>query len=59
MAPGQEALCPGRRPAGPLLGPIGATETLLDVTRLRCSAGDLATFDLDPLFARGMVIEYR
>ena len=43
----------------PLLGPIGATETLLDVTRLRCSAGDLATFDLDPLFARGMVIEYR
>ena len=37
----------------------GYRYTLLDVTRLRCSAGDLATFDLDPLFARGMVIEYR
>jgi alanine racemase len=42
-----------------LLGPIGATETVLDVTNLKCSAGDLATFDVDPLFAKGFTIEYR
>ena len=42
-----------------LLGPIGATETLLNVTNLRCSAGDTAVFDIDPLFARGFVMEYR
>ena len=42
-----------------LLGPIGAAETLLDVTDLKCSAGDLAVFDLDPLFAKGCQVEYR
>ena len=42
-----------------LLGPIGASETLLNVTNLRCSAGDTAVFDIDPLFARGFVMEYR
>ena len=42
-----------------LLGPIGAGETLLDVTNLKCSSGDLAVFDLDPLFAKGFQIEYR
>ena len=42
-----------------LLGPIGATETLLDVTGIKCSSGDLATFDIDPLFARGFTREYR
>lgn len=42
-----------------LLGPIGSTETVLDVTNLKCSAGDLAVFDLDPLFAKGFTVEYR
>ena len=42
-----------------LLGPIGATETLLNVTNLKCSAGDLAVIDIDPVFAKGFVIEYR
>ena len=43
-----------------VLGPIGATETLLDVTGVKkCSAGDLATFEIDPLFARGFTVEYR
>ncbi len=42
-----------------LLGPIGATETLLDVTNLRCSAGDQVIFDMDPLFAKGFQVEYR
>ena len=42
-----------------VLGPIGSTETLLNVTNLKCSAGDLAAFDIDPLFARGFIREYR
>jgi len=42
-----------------LLGPIGATETLLNVTNLKCSAGELATFDIDPLFASGFTREFR
>jgi len=43
----------------PVIGQIGATETLVDVTNLKCSANDVAEFDLDPLFARGVVREYR
>lgn len=42
-----------------VIGPIGATETLLNVTNLKCSAGELATFDIDPLFAQGFVREFR
>ena len=42
-----------------LLGPIGATEIILDVTGLKCSSGDPAVFEMDPLFARGFVREYR
>ena len=42
-----------------LLGPIGAAETLIDVTELKCTAGDLAAFELDPLYARDFQIEFR
>ena len=42
-----------------VLGPIGATETLLNVTSVKCSAGDLAAFDIDPIFAKGFVREFR
>lgn len=42
-----------------VIGPVGATETLLNVTNVKCSAGDLAVFDIDPLFARGFVTEFR
>ena len=42
-----------------VLGGIGATQTILNVTKVKCSAGDLATFDMDPMFARGFVTEYR
>ena len=42
-----------------LLGPVGATEILLDVTGVKCSSGDLAVFEIDPLFARGFIREYR
>ena len=42
-----------------LIGPIGACETLLDVTNVKCSAGDLAAFEIDPMFAKDFNIEYR
>lgn len=42
-----------------VIGRIGAWETLVDVTDLKCSSGDKVHFDLDPMFARGMIREYR
>lgn len=42
-----------------ILGAVGATETLVDVTGLKCAEGDTAVFDLDPLYARGVRREYR
>ena len=42
-----------------VIGRIGAIETLLDVTDMKCSAGDLVHFDIDPMYARGFVREYR
>ena len=42
-----------------ILGAVGATETLVDVTGLKCTEGDTAVFDLDPLYARGVRREYR
>ena len=42
-----------------VLGGIGAIETIVDVTDLKCAAGDKAVFDIDPIFAKGFVREYR
>ena len=42
-----------------VLGKVGAIETLLDVTDLKCAPGDVVTFEIDPLLARGMKKEYR
>lgn len=42
-----------------LLGRVGAMETLVDVTNLKCSAGDWVQLELDPLYAKGMPKEYR
>lgn len=42
-----------------ILGGIGASETILDVTDVKCSAGDIARFDIDPMFARGFEREFR
>jgi len=42
-----------------VIGRVGAMETVLDVTDVRCAAGDIAQFELDPLFAKGIVREYR
>ncbi|MBO5797898.1 MAG: alanine racemase, partial [Clostridia bacterium] len=42
-----------------VLGSIGGSETLLDVTDVRCTEGDRVTFVVDPQFARGFKREYR
>ena len=42
-----------------VIGRVGASETVVNVTDLKCSAGDVACFDMDPIFARGFEIEYR
>ena len=42
-----------------VIGRIGATETVVNVTNLKCSAGEVASFEIDPMFARGFKIEYR
>lgn len=42
-----------------VIGRIGAIETVLDVTNVRCSMGDIAQFELDPLYAKGITREYR
>ncbi len=42
-----------------IIGQIGAEETVVDVSDLKCAAGDIATFDLDPIFAKGFQREYR
>ena len=42
-----------------ILGGIGVSETILDVTDVKCSAGDLATFEIDPMFANGFEREFR
>ena len=42
-----------------VLGTIGGVETLLDITQVKCSEGDRAVFDINPMFARGFKREYR
>ena len=42
-----------------VIGGVGAMETIVDVTELKCAAGDKAVFDIDPIFAKGFVREYR
>ena len=42
-----------------IVGRIGAMETLIDVSGLRCAGGDLAQLEMDPLFCKGMDREYR
>ena len=42
-----------------VIGSVGASETILDVTRLKCAAGDIASFEMEPLYARGFTVEFR
>ena len=37
-----------------VLGAIGALETAVDITDLKCGEGDVAVFQIDTMFARGM-----
>lgn len=54
---GQSVRVAGQRAR--LIGQIGAEEIVVDVTDIKCSAGDAATFEIDPMFARGFCREYR
>ncbi|MEG0441425.1 MAG: alanine racemase, partial [Oscillospiraceae bacterium] len=42
-----------------VIGHVGATQTVVNITELKCAAGDVAIFDVDPLYAKGLVREYR
>ena len=42
-----------------IIGSVGARETLLDVTDVKCAVGDVVRFKLDPMFARGLKRVYR
>ena len=42
-----------------ILGGIGASETILNVTDIKCSAGDTARFEIEPMYARGFEREFR
>lgn len=42
-----------------VIGQIGTMDTLVDVTDRKVGPGDIASFELDPLYARGLKREYR
>ena len=42
-----------------VLGCIGPMQTLVNITDIKCGPGDLAYFDIDPLYARGLTRAYR
>ncbi len=42
-----------------IIGRVGAIETLIDVTDVKCAPGDWARLEMDPLYAKGMPREYR
>lgn len=37
-----------------IIGKVRATETAIDVSDIKCKPGDIARFDIDPLFAQGL-----
>jgi alanine racemase len=42
-----------------VLGTVGLMHTVLDVTKIDCSVGDIALLDVDPCNVKGLPIEYR
>lgn len=42
-----------------VIGRVGAIETLIDVTSLKCTGGDWVQIELDPMYAQDMPKEYR
>lgn len=42
-----------------VLGHVGMVQTVIDVTNVSCSAGDVARLEINPLLAKDLVVEYR
>ena len=42
-----------------VLGNVGALHTLLDVTKIECTVGDIALLDVDPVNVKGLPIMYK
>jgi len=42
-----------------VLGSVGLLHTMVDVTNIDCTVGDIATLDVDPVNVKGLPIEYR
>ncbi|MDR0916688.1 MAG: alanine racemase [Oscillospiraceae bacterium] len=42
-----------------VLGAVGLEHTLIDVTRLNCTVGDVCALDVDPVNVKGLPVTYR
>ena len=42
-----------------VLGSVGLLHTMVDVTNIDCTVGDIAVLDVDPVNVKGLPIEYR
>ncbi|MDR2590484.1 MAG: alanine racemase [Oscillospiraceae bacterium] len=42
-----------------VLGSVGLMHTMIDVTNINCTVGDIAVLDVDPVNVKGLPIEYR
>ena len=42
-----------------ILGSVGLMHTMVDVTKIDCTVGDIALMDVDPVNVKGLPIEYR
>jgi len=42
-----------------ILGSVGLMHTMIDVTNINCTVGDIAILDVDPANVKGLPIEYR
>jgi len=42
-----------------VLGSVGLLHTMVDVTNIDCTVGDIAVLDVDPVIVKGLPIEYR
>ena len=42
-----------------VIGDIGMLHTLVDVTNINCTVGDVAELDVDPVNVKGLTITYR
>ena len=43
----------------PVIGQVGKTYTLVDVTKINCAVGDVAVLDVDPINVKGLERSYR